>query len=370
MIADTKPPEASHPAEMDVAASPSLTSCSASTTGERSKSTANSASPSATVLERFRSTSSSLPLFDGLTSSTSVSTALSSISLHTRTLLTQLRTKLSHLSSQYNMHTGYTAIEELKHRIGTLETSLEAARTLASTAKKTYLMAVQERSASQRETNDLLSRKNSWSETDLSRYTELLRKEHALSRHESEAEKELERSEAEVQASFDQLMKAVLVRYHEEQVWSDRMRGMSTYASLVVAGLNAFLFILAILLVEPYKRKKLAETFEKRLVAAEHESRRLILDSVDGFRSELSVVLAGKPAKPVNEVETEVPSLIPPVAEHQVTQVPPVVEPETPPTATLKQRHVRQDEERLVFASTVGVVVGAALSLFISACWA
>lgn len=155
-----------------------------------------------------------------------------------RALTSSLRTKLSTLSAQYNTYSGYAAIEELKARITQLETSLDSARSLATAAKKTYLLAVQNRSASQRETNDLLSRKNSWSEADLSRYTELLRKEHALSREEGEAEKELERSEAEVQGAFDELMKAVMVRYHEEQIWSDRMRGWSTYGSLVVAGLN------------------------------------------------------------------------------------------------------------------------------------
>lgn len=186
------------------------------------------------LLSRLRSATASLPSLDGLTSSTSLST----ITSHTSSLLASLRTKLSQLSSQYNTHTGYTAIETLKSRISTLESSLDSARVLASTAKKTYLQAVQSRSASQRETNDLLSRKASWDERDLSRYTELLRKEHALSRQESEAEKVLERTEAQVQACFDELMKAVMVRYHEEQIWSDRMRGMSTYGSLVVAGLN------------------------------------------------------------------------------------------------------------------------------------
>lgn len=159
-------------------------------------------------------------------------------STRTRTLTATLFNKLSALSAQYNTYSGYSAIEELKTRISQLESRLDTARSLASGAKKTYLSSVQSRSASQKETNDLLSRKNSWSEADLGRYTELLRKEHALSREEAEAEKELERSEAEVQATFDELMKAVMVRYHEEQIWSDRMRGWSTYGSLIVAALN------------------------------------------------------------------------------------------------------------------------------------
>ncbi|CBQ68762.1 related to SHE9-mitochondrial inner membrane protein [Sporisorium reilianum SRZ2] len=326
----------------------------------------NTATTQSAILERLRSATASLPSFDGLTSSTSLSNHLSTITTSTSNLLTTLRTKLSHLSTQYNTHTGYSAIEELKSRIAQLESSLDAARALASSSKKTYLLAVQDRSASQRETNDLLSRKNAWDERDLSRYTELLRKEHALSRHESDAEKVLERTEADVQACFDELMRAVMVRYHEEQIWSDRMRGMSTYGSLVVAGLNAFLFILAILLVEPYKRKKLAETFESRLVAAEHESRQLILASVDQFQHSLNSVLAASPAA---AEPTEIPA--PPVLqdEPQDEDVEAALPPVDAPPAIAAEALRKREEERLVFASTLGVVVGAALSLVISACW-
>lgn len=203
-----------------------------------SQSQFSSSPSSSTILERLRNLTSELPKLDGLTATSSLFTLLTTATTRAQHLGAQLRSKLSHLSSQYNTYSGYSAIEDLKLRITALETSLDSARALAVTAKKTYLTAVQNRSASQRETNDLLSRKNSWSEADLGRYTELLRKEHALSREEAEAEKELEKSEGEVQGAFDELMKAVLVRYHEEQIWSDRMRGWSTYGSLVVAGLN------------------------------------------------------------------------------------------------------------------------------------
>ncbi|TKY89083.1 hypothetical protein EX895_001614 [Sporisorium graminicola] len=359
-IDQVKPPEPS---------SSSGTATSASSRDTNTKSSNIAADTQSAILERLRTAATSLPSFDGLTSSTSLSATLSSITTHTSTLLTTLRTKISHLSTQYNTHTGYSAIEDLKARISSLETALEAARTLATTAKKTYLSAVQSRSASQRETNDLLSRKSSWDERDLSQYTELLRKEHALSKQEVEAEKVLERSEAEVQACFDELMKAVMVRYHEEQIWSDRMRGMSTYGSLVVAGLNAFLFILAILLVEPYKRKKLAETFESRLVAAEQESRQLILASVDQFQHSLSSVLtpSSTPTAHTDAPTEHLTPLVPQAEEHKAAAA---IQPiDAPSAAVVMEAHRKRDEERLVFASTLGVVVGAALSLIISACW-
>jgi sensitive to high expression protein 9, mitochondrial len=60
-------------------------------------------------------------------------------------------------------------------------------------------------------------------------------------------------------------MRVILHRYHEEQVWSDKIRSASTYGSLTVLGLNLVVFILAIIVVEPWKRRRLAQTFEKKV---------------------------------------------------------------------------------------------------------
>lgn len=136
------------------------------------------------------------------------------------------------------------------------------------------------------------------------------------------------------------------------------MRSMSTYGSLFVAGLNAFLFILAILLVEPYKRKKLAQTFESRLVSAEEQSREMILASVDKFEQQLSAALAvDQPVSAPIRDEAEVITPPPLAVEHEAE------------IAQAALRRKREQEERLIFASTVGVVVGAALSLTLGACW-
>lgn len=60
-------------------------------------------------------------------------------------------------------------------------------------------------------------------------------------------------------------MRVILARYHEEQVWSDKIRSASTYGSLAALGLNMVVFILAIIVVEPWKRRKLAQTFGEKI---------------------------------------------------------------------------------------------------------
>lgn len=59
-------------------------------------------------------------------------------------------------------------------------------------------------------------------------------------------------------------MRAILNRYHEEQVWSDKIRSLSTYGSLGITGANVFLFLLAVVLVEPWRRKRLVDKLEIR----------------------------------------------------------------------------------------------------------
>jgi len=51
-------------------------------------------------------------------------------------------------------------------------------------------------------------------------------------------------------------MCTILARYHEEQVWSDKI-WPSTYGSLAV-------FVVAVVFVEPWKRISLAQTFGRR----------------------------------------------------------------------------------------------------------
>ena len=145
------------------------------------------------------------------------------------------------------------------------ELRIKAAREAAREAKLAYERAVQQRAKSQREVNDLLSRKSSWTDEDVGRFTALVRRDHLYEQEETRAKEHAERTEEEVDREFTELMRVILNRYHEEQVWSDKIRSASTYGSLTVLGLNLVVFILAIIVVEPWKRRRLAQTFEKKV---------------------------------------------------------------------------------------------------------
>jgi sensitive to high expression protein 9 len=147
----------------------------------------------------------------------------------------------------------------------TLEERIQTTRQAAKQAKLAYEQAVIRRAESQREVNELLQRKSYWSDADLARFTNIVRQDHSHEQEESRAKAAVDDAESAVEREFTQLLRSILARYHEEQVWSDKIRSMSTYGSLAALGLNLLVFILAILIVEPWKRRRLAQTFEAKI---------------------------------------------------------------------------------------------------------
>ncbi|KAF8798844.1 hypothetical protein BYT27DRAFT_7176978 [Phlegmacium glaucopus] len=186
----------------------------------------------------------------------------------------------SQLGSELNRVTGYEEIEALKRDVVEQERCINVARQAARQAKTSYEEAVIQRSNSQREVNDLLQRKSSWTDQDVGRFTTLVRQDHLYEQEELRAKSAVNESEDAVEREFSQLMRTILARYHEEQVWSDKIRSASTYGSLAALGLNMLVFIVAIIVVEPWKRRRLAQTFERKVEELSRENAALIATSM------------------------------------------------------------------------------------------
>ncbi|KAG5648377.1 hypothetical protein DXG03_004950 [Asterophora parasitica] len=185
------------------------------------------------------------------------------------------KTTFSKLGAELNRVTGYEVIEALKRDVVEQEARINATRQEAREAKVAYEDAVAQRSNSQRKVNDLLQRKSIWTDNDVSRFTTLVRQDHLYEQAEARAKAAVDETENAVEREFSQLMRTILARYHEEQVWSDKIRSASTYGSLAALGLNMLVFVMAIIVVEPWKRKRLAQTFERKIeeLSRENEAR-------------------------------------------------------------------------------------------------
>jgi len=176
------------------------------------------------------------------------------------------------LGKELNKVTGYGDIEILKRRVVEQESRINAARQASREAKEAYEKAVLQRASSQREVNDLLQRKSTWTDEDVSKFTALVRQDHLFEQSETRAKLLASETEAEVEKEFTELMRVILHRYHEEQMWSDKIRSASTYGSLTVLALNLFVFVCATIFVEPWKRRRLAQTFQTKVEEMKEET--------------------------------------------------------------------------------------------------
>ena len=135
-------------------------------------------------------------------------------------------------------------------------------------AREDYTLAISQRSSSQREVNELLQRKHAWTPNDLERFTELYRSDHANEQAEAAAQENLLTVERRAEEAAARLSASILARYHEEQIWSDKIRRMSTWGTWGLMGVNVLLFLVFQVGVEPWRRKRLVKGFEDKVMEA------------------------------------------------------------------------------------------------------
>ena len=149
-----------------------------------------------------------------------------------------------------------------------VEKFVQAARVSLQEAREGYSRAISQRSGSQREVNELLQRKHAWTPNDLERFTELYRSDHANEQAEAAAQAKLVAVEKQAEEASSKLSACILARYHEEQIWSDKIRRMSTWGTWGLMGINILLFVIFQIGVEPWRRQRLVRGFEEKVMEA------------------------------------------------------------------------------------------------------
>ncbi|KAJ5370582.1 Sensitive to high expression protein [Penicillium cataractarum] len=246
----------------------------------------------------------------------------SQLSKQFTTMMDNLQSNVFVAGQRLNDLTGYSAIEALKKDIQIQETRLRTARAHVRKAKEDYTAAINNRSTSQREVNELLQRKHAWSPTDLERFTLLYRNDHTNEVAETETQEALSRAEREAEEAAASLNKSILSRYHEEQVWSDKIRRMSTWGTWGLMGMNVLLFLIFQIAVEPWRRRRLVKGFEDKVVEALEKEKSL--NRIEGGVSS-SAASAILPEVIDSTVESSIASIESPAAETEEPAVIPVV---------------------------------------------
>ncbi|TQC37057.1 hypothetical protein EEB14_62270, partial [Rhodococcus sp. WS4] len=125
-------------------------------------------------------------------------------------------------------------------------------------------------------------RKHNWGPADVERFTELYRNDHTNQQEEERAEQQLAEAELEVDSVQNKLTQLILTRYHEEQIWSDKIRQALTWGTWIIMGINVLLFTVATFLVEPWKRRRLVNAFDAQ-----------VQQKMDLFSAEMRALAAG-----------------------------------------------------------------------------
>ena len=127
----------------------------------------------------------------------------------------------------------------------------------------------------------------------------MYRSDHANEQEESAAQETLALAERTAEEASAKLTASILGRYHEEQIWSDKIRRASTWGTWGLMGVNVLLFLVFQVGVEPWRRKRLVKGFEDKVMEAlEREGQAKSPVEEDA----VTLRLAGQPA-PVEDGE-------------------------------------------------------------------
>ncbi|KAJ4383104.1 sensitivity to high expression protein she9 [Neurospora sp. IMI 360204] len=173
------------------------------------------------------------------------------------TIMDNFQTRLLTATQTLNDLTGYSAIEQIKRQNAKLEVAHGQAQSRLRDARHNYKSLTMHRASTQREVTTLLARKDTWNPLDLERFTSLYRLDHELEAQVAQAAQELTEAETEESRLSADLNAGILKRYHEEQIWSDRIRRQSTWGTWGLMGVNVLLFLVLQFVAEPWRRKRL-----------------------------------------------------------------------------------------------------------------
>ncbi|KAF2423562.1 hypothetical protein EJ08DRAFT_639919 [Tothia fuscella] len=182
-------------------------------------------------------------------------------------IMDDLMPKIALAGQKINSYTGtdYTGIEALRKEIIDQEKLVKSRVEAVQQAKDALEVARSRESSSRKEVVGLLERKHAWSDADLERYMNLIRSEHLNDQGIQAAKDNMAAAEMALEEARTRLEKRERMQYHEEQIWSDTIRRNSTWVTFGLMGLNIFLLLATLILIEPWRRRRLVREIKRTL---------------------------------------------------------------------------------------------------------
>ena len=127
----------------------------------------------------------------------------------------------------FNEKSGWTEVEKLKNAISSLETSLREAQDKFKRVRAELDQSQQTHRSVQDEIASLSAAKQSWTDSQFRQYQDYLEQERVMQRRLATLQQDSKNAEVQVDESLRDLMEGLRKRFHQEQLWTDRIRQMS-----------------------------------------------------------------------------------------------------------------------------------------------
>lgn len=133
----------------------------------------------------------------------------------------------------------------------------------------------------------------------------LIRSEHLNEQAVQGAKDAVASGERALEEARTRLEKRERAQYHEEQIWSDTIRRNSTWVTIGLMGVNILLLLANVVLLEPWRRKKLVR--EVRSALEEHKLAVASEMPIQAVESEIDDVVwpAGVPLETIEQEVAE-----------------------------------------------------------------
>ena len=200
----------------------------------------------------------------------------------------------------------------------------------------------------------------------------LIRSEHINDRAVREAKEAADAAETALEEARSYLEKRERAQYHEEQIWSDTIRRNSTWVTFGLMGVNIFLLLLSLLILEPWRRKRMVREIKTALEVQQATAEAAQLRTTAAFVAANSatgpsvaptVVPSVAPEQQAVEAKTLNNEVIEPAVTPAQTATPAVTEPsvDESPTAGTEDPLRITDENGLQIGNTIDEIMEPAI---------
>lgn len=153
--------------------------------------------------------------------------------------------KLDKWLSLWNEHSGTHEISKLKDLVNHSSLQFDNQQRLVTEARKAVDTALSAWEQSQRQHSQLLSSRDKWTSDQAIQFAKLLENEVQIRNNLEIAKSDLSNKEIQLSQYQFEYMNNLRKRYHEEQVWTDKWRILSTYGTWGLIGLNSVVFLVS-----------------------------------------------------------------------------------------------------------------------------